>query len=756
MRSYRTAVIATLTLTAVALVAVGLATARRITQVNDDARLVEHTQEIIGQVQRVLRLAAEAESSVRAFAITGDNAFLDQYTASTAALDLEDGRLAGLVSDSAEQRGRVHELVDVLRRRVNALEDAKGRRQAGGLDAVRQSTAPYQGKRLMDQARSIAGAITDHEQTLLGERRRQSAVGLRWTRAVALAGTVGAVLALMLAGMQIHRELGKRRAAEALVLRAYKDVEEQVQIRTRDLEAALQQLQASDEQFRVVAELSPVYLFRADAYGACDFISTGFFAFTGLTPERSRGFGWTEAVDAEDRGHLLNAWQVAISAHSAFDAECRFRSKEGVARWFRVRVVPLQPDGQGRIVSWVGAAVDIHELKEALAMRATLLGRAQDAQRESEAANQLKDDFLATVSHELRTPLNAIVGWAHVLTLADVSDAERAHAIDAIQRNAKAQTRLVEDLLDVSSMIRGRLNIIISSVDLRSVAREAVETVAPAARARDVRVVLDAGADPVVIAGDPNRLQQIVWNLLSNAVKFSTTGGHVRIGVDRMGSRGRVRVDDAGEGIDPAFLPHVFEAFRQGPSATMRAGLGLGLAIVRRLVELHGGTISVESEGRGHGASFAVTFPLHTGAPLVHVAIGGARPAGLAGVKVLLAEDDDDSAAALTAVLRLRGCQVQAARTAAECLRVVAGWQPDIFLCDLGLPDDDGYSLLHRVRGTPGYGDAPAIALTAFAGEADRVRALAAGFTAHISKPFDPDVVVREISSALPSRGRPS
>ncbi|MES1254487.1 MAG: hybrid sensor histidine kinase/response regulator, partial [Acidobacteriota bacterium] len=353
----------------------------------------------------------------------------------------------------------------------------------------------------------------------------------------------------------------------------------------------------------------------------------------------------------------------------------------------------------------------------------------------------------------LRTPLNAIVGWAHVLTLPDVTESDRMHAVHAIQRNAKAQTRLIEDLLDVSSMIRGRLNITISSVDLRAVAEQAAETIAPAARARDVRLTLDLADAPLVIAGDESRLQQVVWNLLSNAVKFSPKGGEVRIRADRMGSRGRVRVDDGGEGIDPAFLPHVFEPFRQGPSAAMRSGLGLGLAIVRRLVELHGGTITAESSGRGTGASFAVTFPLHQGVALARVPSGVARPSGLSGVKVLLAEDDDDSAAALSAVLKLRGCQVRTARTAGQCLHVLAGWHPDIFLCDVGLPDDDGYSLLRRARAVPGAEGLPAIALTAFAGGEDRVRALAAGFNAYVAKPFDPDVVVGEMASALGPRG---
>jgi PAS domain S-box-containing protein len=755
MTTYRIIITIALVLGVLTLISVGVVAARRISLMNEEARLAEHSQEVIAQVQRVLALEVDAETGARGFAITAENPFLEPYTESRARIDEAIARLTALVADNPSQMARARELAAAVARHTAALAQLIEVRRASGFEAARQFMSLDQGTRVMDQTRIVADAMIQDEQNMLVERKRRAATGFQWTRAAALAGAVAVVLALMLAVIQMATELQKRRAAEASVRSAYQEVEQKVKARTLELERALEQLQVSEEQFRVVAELSPVYLFRTDAHGAWEFVSTSFVTFTGLPPERARGFGWTEAVDPEDRGHLLNAWQAATSARRPFDAECRFRSKDGQSRWFRIRVVPRLPDDAGGNPSWIGAAVDIHDLKDALSARAIALGHAQEAQRDSEAANQLKDEFLATASHELRTPLNAIVGWAHVLKVGEVTQEERSHAVDAIERNAKAQTRLIEDMLDVSGMIQGRLNMAVSSVDLRTAVQEAIATVSPAARARNLQLDVQVGDEPVIIDGDPKRLQQVAWNLLSNAVKFTAKGGHVWVQVERMGSRARLRVEDNGEGIDPAFLPHVFESFRQGPSATMRTGLGLGLAIVRRLVELHGGTITADSAGPGRGASFMVTLPLHVSAPLASVAAGGKQPASLVGVKVLIAEDDDDSAAALAAVLRLHGCHVLTARTASECLRMLGDWHPDVLLCDVGLPDDDGYSLLRRARSTPGGADTPAIALTAFTGENDRVRALAAGFKAHIPKPFDPDTLLREITSAMPARAQP-
>ena len=419
-----------------------------------------------------------------------------------------------------------------------------------------------------------------------------------------------ALVAIHFAGIQVGAELKRRRRAETARQDTLASVEQQVLDRTEALSRAMGDIKVSEQQFRLIAELSPVHLFRATADGEAIFLSPGLLAVSGLSAATARGFGWMEAVHPDDRGRLLTGWHEALQSQVIFQAEFRFRTAIGEFRWYRARVVPDR-DESGTIVGWVGAAVDLHELHLALEQRAAALERAEEARGAAEEASRLKDEFLATASHELRTPLNAIVGWIHVLQSGALPDDEqRKHAVDAIDRNAKIQTRLIEDLLDVSRMIQGRLSLTVAPLDLRAVVAAALNTVKPAAAAKQITLEVDKDPEPLTVIGDQHRLQQIAWNLLANAVKYTPKGGTIDVRVDRTGSRATLRVKDSGEGIDPAFLPHVFEPFRQGALTTMRSGLGLGLAIVRRLVDLHRGRLTASSDGVGAGAEFVVSLSL--------------------------------------------------------------------------------------------------------------------------------------------------
>lgn len=558
-----------------------------------------------------------------------------------------------------------------------------------------------------------------------------------------------AIITILLGAIQIGRELKRRRRAECALQEALASVEEQVADRTEALSVAMNDVKRSEQQFRLITELSPVHLFRATPDGEAKFLSPGFLAMTGLTQEQAQGVGWMAAVHPDDRERLVAGWQDALRSQGIFQAEFRFRGAAGDFRWYRARVTPESDETTGAVIGWVGAAVDLHELHLAHDERAAALDRAEEARRLAEEANHLKDEFLSTASHELRTPLNAIVGWVHVLQAGALPDEEqRKHAVDAIERNAKVQTRLIEDLLDVSRMIQGRLSLTVAPLDIRTVVDAAVETVKPAAAAKQITINLIASSEPVIVIGDDNRLQQIVWNLLANAVKYTARGGTIDVEASCAGGRAVVRVKDSGQGIAADFLPHVFEPFRQAREGTMRSGLGLGLAIVRRLVDLHGGRITASSPGVHQGSEFTVSLPAAQGSALL-----GMRPAAsepeFKGLHVLVAEDDADSAAALTAILKLHGCNTRTASTASECLRMTGEGPTDVLLCDVGLPDDDGYGLLRRLRLLPGGAGIPAIALTAYARPEDRARALAAGFRAHLSKPFDPVRLLREISSAI-------
>jgi signal transduction histidine kinase/CheY-like chemotaxis protein len=371
--------------------------------------------------------------------------------------------------------------------------------------------------------------------------------------------------------------------------------------------------------------------------------------------------------------------------------------------------------------------------------RERLLASERAARADAEAANRIKDEFLATVSHELRTPLNAVLGWTRMLRAGGL-DAELAErALETIERNADAQARLIDDLLDVSRIISGKVRLEMMPVDPASFVEAAVVAHLPAAEAKGVRVEASAVPGAGVVRGDPERLQQVVWNLVSNAIKFTPRGGRVEVRVARADARVEITVADTGKGIAPEFLPHVFDRFRQADATTTRRhrGLGLGLAIVRHLVELHGGEVRAESEGEGRGATFTVELPAQILAGPAPRAPAPPPAARLDGVRVLVVDDEADALGMLRVALEQLGAEVETAASAAEALDAFARRAPDVLVSDIGMPDVDGYELARRVRELPGErgGRVPAVALTAYARAEDRGLAKAAGYDAHVPKP---------------------
>ncbi|HYV57859.1 MAG TPA: response regulator, partial [Candidatus Nitrosopolaris sp.] len=380
------------------------------------------------------------------------------------------------------------------------------------------------------------------------------------------------------------------------------------------------------------------------------------------------------------------------------------------------------------------------------------LGREQVIRAAAEAANRTKDEFLATLSHELRTPLGAILGWTRLLRSRKLDEPAAARALETIERNAKLQSQLVEDLLDVSRIITGKLRLETRPVDLFSLIEGAVETVRPAAEAKAIRLETTLDSPGGLISGDPDRLLQVIWNLLSNAIKFTPREGRVEVRLGREGAQVTVQVRDTGKGITPEFLPHIFDRFRQADSTTTRAhgGLGLGLAIVRHLVELHGGTVEAASPGEGGGAIFTVALPLAsveaTGLSVTRDR-DVADDTSLEGVHVLVVDDDVDARESLVMVLKECGAEVVAVSSAREALKAVGRVVPDVLVSDIAMPEVDGYGLLRRLRALPVERPVPALALTAYAGEDHRRRALAAGFEMHLAKPIDPGELAAAVRS---------
>jgi signal transduction histidine kinase/CheY-like chemotaxis protein len=382
------------------------------------------------------------------------------------------------------------------------------------------------------------------------------------------------------------------------------------------------------------------------------------------------------------------------------------------------------------------------EIEERL--RLALVGE-QMARAEAETASRMKDEFLAVLSHELRTPLTSIYGWLSMLRAGKVEQSDIMKALHVIERNVKAQTQLVDDLLNVSRIITGNLKIAPQWIDAASVVNTAVDAIRPAAMAKNIRLTIEA-PDSEQIFADPGRLQQVVWNLLTNAVKFTARNGDVKVEVARVASKIQISVSDTGEGIPPEFLPYVFDRFSQADASTTRktGGLGLGLSIVRHLIELHGGTVIAHSEGTGRGTTMIIQIPVPGVRPRAASTRSGTQTGSLEGLKVMIVEDEDDTRDMLEHALQSYGASVLVAASAAEALQQIAGEQPDILISDIGLPNMDGYELLARVRSEmpETLRDIPAVALTAYSTDEHKERSRLAGYQAHISKPIAiPDLI---------------
>ncbi len=430
---------------------------------------------------------------------------------------------------------------------------------------------------------------------------------------------------------------------------------------------------------------------------------------------------------------------------------------KGMRRWMETHAVPLGlPDGR---TAHLAVTRDITEKKRVERERESLLEAERIARSEAQRANQLKDEFLATLSHELRTPLNAIMGWAQLTGLSTMSSDEMKEAGRAIERNARTQKQLIDDLLDMSRIVSGKLRLDLQEIEPISVIEAAVETIRPSAAVKEIRLesLLDPLAGPV--SADPARLQQVVWNLLSNAVKFTPKGGKVQVRLERVDSHIELSVADTGQGIDPSFLPHLFQRFRQADASTTRSygGLGIGLAIVKEIVELHGGTVRAKSAGEGKGAAFVVTLPLlvlksatkrgrsHPTAPSdapVEITL-----TDLSGLKILFVDDEPDARELVKRLLEECGAEVTTASSALQALDLLTVCKPQLVISDIGMPDVDGYEFLRQFRmRSERSATVPAIALTAFARSEDRTRALRAGYINHVAKPIEPSELLATIA----------
>jgi len=528
----------------------------------------------------------------------------------------------------------------------------------------------------------------------------------------------------------------------------------EVKQQATQLAAVNSELSKSEERFRTLCACSPLGIYVADVEGRCTYINPRCQAICGLTLEESLAEVWQREVHPEDRDRVVADWLAWIKESQEYSNEFRLAGSETV-RWIHVQSSPMFSD-LGKLIGHVGTVRDITDRKQAEEERGRLI-REQVARQEAERANQMKDEFLAILSHELRTPLNAILGWSRLLRVKKFDEETIDKALETIERNAKSQAQLIEDILDVSRILRGKLNLNKHPIRLESVIELAIDSLQPLAEEKSIVLELTSSPNVGEVIGDFDRLQQIVWNLLSNAIKFTQEEGKVEVRLESVGDEAQIQIIDNGIGIEPDFLPYVFDRFRQADSSTTRSygGLGLGLAIVRHLVEQHGGKVDAENNP-GEGAKFTVALPLAQRNALADEDDwselsdpGAGTLPTLVNLQLLVVDDDDDTREFLIALLEEEGAMVRSASSVAEALAALESSWPDVLLSDIGMPGADGYELIARVREMEVLrgGMMPAIALTAYARESERQQALEAGFQMHLSKPVEVTQLIAGIAN---------
>ena len=589
-----------------------------------------------------------------------------------------------------------------------------------------------------------------------------------WMRAL---GVIGAAVLLV--------ALGLAAVAGLAIVRSLTRLAETADGLTHDLEAAghardlaLCAGRDCDAQLATIVGQTTVGLAETDLAGRFVLVNERYCDLVGRASDEVRDVSFAETIHVDDRARAVAALRGLSADAPEASFETHHALPDGSIRWVDVSLALAREAGEPRAVAIVALDATGRHAAEEIARardleRGELLAREQKARQDAEAASQAKDDFLAVVSHELRTPLNTVRLWAGVLRNGPRDAQTLARAVDTIDRSAILQARLIEDLLDVSRIVAGRFRLAIERVDLSAIIGPTIETVRAAAenRAITLTTALDSATGPVL--GDSTRLQQVLWNLLANAVRFTPTGGRVTVVLRRVGPEAEVTVTDTGRGMGPGLLPHVFDRFRQGESGTMRShgGLGLGLSIARQIVELHGGTIRAESPGEGRGAIFTVRLPL---AAVEAVRPDPAPPRARAGrpdrpatrrlenVDVLVVDDDAETCEVLKVALGFEGARVTTAPSVADAVAAIEQRWPDVLVSDIGMPGEDGFDLIRRVRHLEAaHGrHIPAIALTAYAAAEDRRRTLRAGYDSHVAKPVEASAFAPLIASLLPQERR--
>ena len=732
---------------------------RSLNDLTQTADQVTNTHLVMSKLEEVLSDFKDVVSGCRGYVLTGKNSYLDVYFEGRRSVDLEFLELRNLTADNSRQRLKLDEIEGLKQRILKLSEEIVETRRTRSFDAALAMLERDLAQPLMVEIRQKAKEMEEEEERLLKLREAAARSSARSAKMVLAAGSLIGVLLTTLAILAVRSELNRRKRAKDALRPANFELERRVAERTSELSGVTRRLRFAMDGARLGAwsvELPGGRFWADDTSKAMH----GFEPRQAINTIEEAGAN----IHPEDLPVIAARFRAAVQDLAELECEYRVVMPDGNERWVAASGQIIQSD-----LDWhqafkiFGVVQDFTERKQAEAERERLLANEHAARQAAEEASRMKDEFLAVLSHELRTPLNAIVGYANLIRNGRYQPEEASRMLNIVLRNARTQQQLIDDMLDVSRIITGKMRLNLRPVEPKAVIRSALDTARPAAEAK--RITFDVEFDPSagVITGDANRLQQAVWNLLSNAVKFTPAGGKVTVRLTREDRHIEIAVSDTGKGISPEYLPQVFNRFSQEDYSTTRkhGGLGLGLSIVRHVAELHGGRVRAASEGVGRGATFVIRLPMSVELTVEHRKaeshkITGYAPhetargegAQLNGASVLVVEDDADTRQMLKRVLESHGAVVKTAASAAEALEMVADSPPDALVADIGMPDEDGYSLMRKIRRLPSSrgGTVPALALTAYARPEDRARALTAGFQQYVAKPIEPDELAEVVA----------
>jgi|GEM_PF-7002027 signal transduction histidine kinase/CHASE3 domain sensor protein len=744
------------------LLVIGILSYENLTRYQKARIEVERTQEVIKTTQVLLSQLKDAETGQRGYLLTGDKTYLQPYKSAIATIYQEIAELSNLITDE-NQKQNLNTLKPLIQAKLAELQQTIILKDTQGEQAALKLVKSSQGKQLMEKIRSTIAQMEAKQVQLLQQR---SQAEQNYLSRIAVFTIPGCLLVALISGINVlWLDISLKHRQELL-----KETQEHLTQLQGLTEASLQinSLVPTEAVLKVITEQarSIIGAHQSVTSITVDHNWAQSISYISLSDkyaqwrdykEKSDGSGIYSCVCHSNRPMRMT--QTELESHPRWLGYGKEAGKHPPMRgWLaaplttrdgkNIGLIQLSDKYEGEFTEEDEAMVVQLAQMASIAIENTRLYEAEQiARTQAESANRLKDQFLAVLSHELRTPLNPILGWSQMLRKGNLDQATSDRGLETIQRNAKLQIQLIEDLLDVSRIIQGKLKLDVENVDLKQVIQSAVETVNLAAKAKSIQIHTIFEPNTIAVLGDSTRLQQVMWNLLSNAVKFTPNGGRVEVKLSH-DSQALIQVSDTGKGIEPEFLPHVFEYFRQADSTSTRnfGGLGLGLAIVRHIVELHGGTIIAASEGEEQGATFTVALPM-VDSQIKPEPVASVNSHSLAGIKTLVVDDQQDTLDLLSLLLEEEGASVTCASSARQALVAFTTDKPDILISDIGMPEQNGYTLLYKVRQK--NQEIPAIALTAYADETNHQEIMAAGFQKHLTKPLEPNQLIEAIADLV-------